>query len=487
MVHALSVASPIRAGQPRPAETAAFALWAGVIGYITLLAGGRALLNDPDTLWHVAAGRWIRAHQAVPNTDVFSYTMAGAPWTAHEWLSEAALAAIYDQFGWTGVVILAALAGGAAVALLAFGLSRYLAPRFAAIIAAFSLLLAASHMTARPHLLAMPLMVAWVMGLVQARTEERAPSFWLVAALWLWANLHGGFVIGLGLAALLAVEAAWSAPARKRAGEIRRWAAFLAASAIVSLCTPQGTEGWIFPFRLMAMRDALSFVTEWHAPDYARLQPVEFWLAGLVALLAVLRPRIPPIRALLVAVLVYMALTPRRNAELLALIAPLLLAPSIGERLEREPAAIPPLRGFAVLAAAALAIVATVAANLRGYAPDSRDMPVRALAAARAAHLDGPVFNAYDFGGFLIFSGVPVFIDGRVDLYGGAFTKTYMTALSDRGGALPKLLDHYRVQWTLLAPQSPAANALDRMPGWTRIYADSIAVVHRRVQANESP
>ena len=58
-----------------------------------------ALLNDPDTYLHIAAGRWMLAHAALPVHDPFSHSLAGATWVPHEWLAEIILAVVYDLAG----------------------------------------------------------------------------------------------------------------------------------------------------------------------------------------------------------------------------------------------------------------------------------------------------------------------------------------------------------------------------------------------------
>jgi hypothetical protein len=90
--------------------------------------------------------------------------------------------------------------------------------------------------------------------------------------------------------------------------------------------------------------------------------------------------------------------------------------------------------------------------------------------------------NDYDFGGYLIFAGVAPFIDGRTDLYGGAFTARHHRAvtLADLPDFIA-LLDEYEIAATLLSPQTPAAALLDRLPGWRRLHADDVAVVHVRL------
>ena len=87
--------------------------------------------------------------------------------------------------------------------------------------------------------------------------------------------------------------------------------------------------------------------------------------------------------------------------------------------------------------------------------------------------------NSYNFGGYLIYRGIPVLIDGRADMYGDPFMKQYVAATTlSEAEALPALLAKFRIQWTLLQPGTPAIALLDRLPGWRRVYADDVAVVH---------
>ena len=64
----------------------------GLVFFIRALAQPMALLNDPDTYLHIAAGRWMLAHAALPVHDPFSHSLAGAVWVPHEWLAEIVLA-----------------------------------------------------------------------------------------------------------------------------------------------------------------------------------------------------------------------------------------------------------------------------------------------------------------------------------------------------------------------------------------------------------
>ncbi len=452
-------------------------LWVGVFAYAVMVSLGARLLADPDTFLHVAAGQWIWAHGAVPAVDPFSATRLGAPWIAHEWLSELMFAGAFAAFGWAGVTTLASSAIAAAFALLAAALRKMLPLRAVAAALAVSFLLLAPHLAARPHVLVLPLMVCWVAGLVQARAAGRAPSLALLPLLALWANLHGSFPLALAFAMGFAVEAVLEAgtAAAQRAAAVA-WLGFIAAAAATSLLTPLGFAAWRLPLALLHMDYALGLVSEWQPSSFDRFQPLELWLLGLMGVALCGRLRIAPVRLVMLLALVHLALVHARFDDLLALVAPLVIAdafrPLFAGALARANAAGRRLRP--IVAALVLAAITSLGL-VRGVANDDRRIaPARALAALGP----GPLFNDYNFGDFLIFAGVPPFVDGRLDLYGDAFMRDYMAALEARGNALPDLLERYGVRSTLLQPDRPAVALLDRLPGWHRAYTDAAAVVH---------
>ncbi len=167
----------------------------------------------------------------------------------------------------------------------------------------------------------------------------------------------------------------------------------------------------------------LSHISEWAPQDFGRVGPLEVGLLLLIGF-ALTRPTAtPPIRAALVCALLAMALSHARHAQLLGLLAPMLLArpiaAAIGARRPPEPA-----RAVARVALAASLAVALPMAAVRLAEPtapvEGPSAPISALAAVPPTLRAEPVLNAYGFGGYLIWSGVRPFIDGRADMYGGA-------------------------------------------------------------------
>ncbi|MGH6970743.1 MAG: hypothetical protein ACREEQ_03960, partial [Caulobacteraceae bacterium] len=262
------------------ASERAFLVWLLPAAIAAAASFAVAILNDGDTFWHLAAGRWMLAHRTVLSTDPFSYIFAGHPWTTQEWLSEVFMALAYRAAGWAGVMLLTGLAVGALAAAMSAWLLRWLSPLAALVALALGFGLVAPSLLARPHLLALPLLAIWTCGLLDARARRSAPAPALILLMALWANMHSSFIVALGLAAAFGLEAALDIKAWRRR-TLLGWAAFVAASLIAALATPHGLSGLAFPLRVMDMK-VLGVIDEWRPANFAHPSMLEgVLLAGL--------------------------------------------------------------------------------------------------------------------------------------------------------------------------------------------------------------
>lgn len=457
-------------------------LVAGAVYAVMLMAGDR-LLRDPDTYWQITLGNWIIDHRAVPHTDIYSWTMPGAPWISTQWLAQVLFALAHRAIGWGGPVVLAALAVASAFGLLTRFVGRWLAPIPTLVFASAAFALAAPHLlaSARPHALALPILVAFAAGLVSALDRRIAPSWWLLPLMTLWANLHGGFVFGLALIGPIGLGAIWAMPPAARPAMLARWGLFGCLALGAACITPYGFESMLASRRILNLGKALSLIGEWRAADFGHAGPLEIAVLGGLALALWRGFTLSPVRALLIVGLVFMALSHVRNAEVLALLAPLVLARPLAEQTGEAcgaPVAVP----RATLFALALMLTAGTAAVLstHRYAPDMNTSPVAAVRVIKERGLTR-VLNDYDFGGYLISAGVPTYIDGRTELYGEAAMVAHnnFSGLQNPDDFFALIADQ-RVEATLLRTQSAATKMLDHLPGWTRIHADELAVVHVR-------
>jgi hypothetical protein len=473
-----------------PAEEASLTrgllpLWVGIFAYALLILAGDKLLVDPDTQWQITVGQWILDHRAVPESDVFSFTMRGQPWISTQWLAQVAYAKIHAWFGWTGPVVLAAAASAATFALLARFLSRSLSESATLVFVAAALALTAPHILARPHVLAFPVMVAWIGGLIAAADRHDAPPLRMLPLMALWANLHGGFVFGLAMIAPIALDAVVSAEACSRKSLALRWAAFAAAAMVASCCTPYGWNAALASQKILALGSALPLISEWRAADFTHLRPFEVCLLGGIGLALYRGINLPPVRILILLGLIHMALAQGRAAEILALLAPLVLAVPLARQVggaDIAPShAATPARRLMFACAAIVLVTGTMAfASVHRFAPYTGNSPVAAVAALKKLNLQR-VFNDYDFGGYLIASGVSPFIDGRTELYGEKFFVDHNAASGlMEPDNLFHLLEQYKIEATLMRTQSAATKLLDHVDGWQKVYSDDVATIHLR-------
>ena len=179
--------------------------------------------------------------------------------------------------------------------------------------------------------------------------------------------------------------------------------------------------------------------------------------------------------------MLHMALSQTRSLETFALLVPLFLAAPLAKQIGAAgdtKQAVPPLL-FAGLAIVLFAATVAYASIVR-YEPHTRGSPVAAVAELKKLNFSR-VFNDYDFGGYLIASGVAPFIDGRTELYGEKFFVDHNAASGlMKPENLFRLLDEYGIEATLMRTQSAATILLDHMDGWQKVYTDEIATIHVR-------
>ena len=459
-------------------------VFAGVIGFA---AAGFApqIFHDGDTWWHLAAGQWMLDHRQVLKTDVFSFTFFGRVWDAQEWLSEILMALSFRLGGWSGVHLLFGLAaGGDSGPPCSRGAATRIAAMPALLVSLVGLACLSGSLLARPHLLALPLLAAWTLGLLRAARDKAGAR--LVAGpgdaamgqsawqLRLRTGAGGGFRAGSGDRGAAPASRDWGL--LFYCGIVARRRRSRRKACDGTGCSPSGC----------LMLGSIGNVGEWAPTSLTRTGALPHRAGRAFYMLGPERPD---------AAESFLA------AGLLIVIGPGLIwswrmsairccsASScrmlVGGRAcaQRWPAtrngSCPQVAHMPPLGAGLLAVLILARLVLPTARGDDRVTPMSALASVSASLRGQPVLNGYDFGGYLIFSGVKVFVDGRTDMYGDAFLADYDRMMRPDRKALSDALARWHIAWSILPP-GPAAAMMDSMPGWHRAYGDQFAVVHIR-------
>src|SRR5581483_4522056 len=113
---------------------------------------------------------------------------------------------------------------------------------------------------------------------------------------------------------------------------------------------------------------------------------------------------------------------------------------------------------------------------------EAEKYPEAAVTYVRQQRLAAPIFNYYDWGGYLIWKLYPtyrVYIDGRADVYGDTFIENFLDVYRASAN-WEKTLGDKDVQLVLIEPDAPLATALAASPNWAQVFADSQSVIYEK-------
>jgi len=452
-----------------------------VFGLLVPIALGSSLtiFNDGDVRWHIAAGQWMLDHRSVPRVDPFSFTFLGQKWLAFEWGSQLMYGSAYRFAGFGGVaaVVTAALV---ALHLVVVGQARrWLGPLGIAVTFILVNLILIPMILARPHMLGWAMLAVWLAVVLKARDANRTPPLAAAGLMVLWANLHGSFAIGLVIAAVVALDACIEA--KWRWATVRGWLMFGIASALAAMVTPNGIEGFLHPLSV-ARLETLPLIVEWRPSDWGRTPYFFVALAIAAVLMAWRGVTLRPVMAGLLALLLLLAFHQMRHQAVLAIVAAMILPRAMGRGPRPVLFAEPQQRRLVAVGLTSALAGLLLFRLLTPLEPaENGANPKSAIAALPTGLRATPGLNGYGFGGPLILAGIRPYIDGRSDMYGDAFFADYQRILDGDRAAFDQAALRFDLRWTMLPPRYPALiGRLDSDPAWERIYADDIAVIHRR-------
>lgn len=494
---------------------------------LLLIALNLTPITNNDLFLHLKTGQVVLETRTVPRTDDYSALARGRPYVAHEWLAAVLFRLVQAGLGFNGLILMkVCVALGVAGLLYAAARRRGASPAAGVSCLAFVMILAASRFMERPHIFTYLMTAAFLWLLARRRAGLPAPLRAFVPLQILWANLHGGFVLGpaivLASALAAALDGALGLPPAPAAGggSPRREAislALLGAGLVVaSLVNPYGVGLLRFPFQLTGSA-FMGEIYEWLPPfgsPFASTYMARYYVAwiafgGASLLLPFFlrrrgRPAPPGGSFPCILFILFLALSLRmnRNVADFALATMPGVAASAGAMrawLAGRSGAAP--RPVAPRRAAPLAWIAAILAGLAvwfavhgyAYSPSNRrrpglglgrNIPVGAADYLESIGMRGAVFNTYAAGAYLVYRLYPavrVGMDSRNDVYGENLYRQYTRALAD-SDALEALLGRLDAGAILLEwpnqGMMTAAAAVHRLRDWTPVYFDDVAVIY---------
>ena len=319
------------------------------LAFVFLRMGGAAgMLGDGDTGWHLKTGEWILANRRIPDQDIFSYTKAGQPWFAWEWMWDLAFGWLHQHGGMAAVILASMLVLCCTSALLFRLVRRTCGNPLLAILIMFLVTGASSiHWVARPHLFTLLFAVIFYSLLERAHAGRTQLLWWLPVLMLVWTNLHGGFFVGLILVGAYAggelLRALFEGEADARNKAVRSAVPYMATGTGCLLATfvnPYFYHLHAHIFEYLTDRYQYQNIVEFqsfnfHHPVTMYFEPM--LLLGLASAVWSLARR-DYVHALLVAGWAHLALVAVRNTPIFMIVASVPVAAMLQKMMEDLPA-----------------------------------------------------------------------------------------------------------------------------------------------------
>ena len=459
---------------------------------------------EPDLWIHMLTGQTILRTGHIPRFDTYSYAAASMPWHNHEWLSQVMLALCYAHLGVFGLKLLKLMCSTILIVALAIGISATgAAARVQRLTLIFSAVAISTQMQFRPQLFTF-MMIAVVMASLGAEVYRGRATLWpLIPMFALWANFHGGFIVGLGAicvaAAVLFIQGFRDA---------RRWASawrlglVALGCASATIINPFGVGLWTGVFHSVGDPLVRQIVSDWMPLPKLMLSmwrssPVELlqdvapllMFAAFVAAVAIAPDFGDAALVAVAAIFIGAAFYAARNVAVAVIAVAIPLSRHASLALERrvdlkKGAAIkdesePALALLAICALAVALVGGTFSNRLMTWKP----VPTDALAFMQQHKLHGNMLCKYEWSSWLLWHMGDVFkvyIDPRGEVvYSDEQVRDYAIFFQGHEGA-QRLLDGYPHDFVLMGTHDKGTDVVRRDARWHLLYSDQTAALFGR-------
>jgi hypothetical protein len=452
---------------------------------------------DLDIWWHLKVGDWIVEHLALPHTGILSRTAANRPWVAYSWGYEVLLSRAYAWFGLLGIGLYGTFLT-LAVAYAFYWMLHRLSGRFwlACVLTGLACSAFLFNGMPRPFFFSMILFSITMALLLEANRSGRVQTlYWLPLIFLLWSNLHIQFIYGLFAVGLFVGVSL----AQRLADKFGIAPSFLllptlpagsligvfAACVLATLVGPNFYHPYVTVYEYSHSKLIYSIIQEFQPLSFRGYSHFAELLLGAAGFYAVgWQKKLDPFKLALLAVASVLACRTMRDAWFLCIPAAACIADFPAPEAERDrPENWLEMAGVATAVVLLLALLARgTDFNQRGFdRAISSQFPVDAANYLRRNPVPGPLYNNFNWGGFLAWymPDYPVAIDGRTDLYGDELDKLFFDS---QNAAESYTTDPYlnEAGVVLLDSQLPLAKILSIDPRFRLVYRDEIATVYAR-------
>ena len=440
------------------------------------------VIYENDYFWHIKAGEYMVKHHTILTKDIFSWNLVGKYWFSHEWLFEIILYRFYKLFGnlhiyiYTFICFFILL-----ISIFILHKKEYLKNIPFCLIWLVASTILIHFLQARPHLITYVFISFLVYILFDLYNNENSKKIYFIPLIsLLWVNIHGGssnliyiLPIIFIISGLFTFNSSKLENKRYSKKQIIKYSLCIILGFLPLFINPHGIKMITYPYTNMTNKLMISNITEWQPTNLNNIQHYMYFILAFIIfmIMFISKTKIRLIDFILFLAGLYLGLKSIRFWPFIYIFMSHSIFYYVKER-KKDPGT------NIILLILSIFCILVFVSNI----PILRLKPPKIVSdkAINILKREKPnkLYNYYDYGGYLIYKDIDVFIDGRADLYSKYNYRDYLDIFYLKYN-YNKLLNKYNFDYLIVPRKSGLSTYLNENNKYDCIFNNKKIVIYK--------
>ena len=441
-------------------------------------------ISDNDYFWHIKAGKYMVEHSTILRNDIFSWSLYSKYWVSHEWLFEVfiyglSLITKHHIFIYCFITCFLLL-----LLLFMTNKKEYLKNIPFAIVWISIFFFFGGIINPRPQLLSYLLFAFTIYALYDLWKNQNSKKIYLLPIITIiWANIHGGssnlsylFCLFFMVCGLFKFKFSKIEADRLSNKQLLKYFIVFILCIFSVMVNPHGIKMLLYPYQNMTDHLMLSNISEWQSSNLNTLAHYPYFVICLFILSIILfsKKKIRFIDFVLFLLMLFLGLKSIRFWVYIYIVSTYFIFYYISER-DYDKGSCLILNIFSLMLCFLFCLeYKTILNNMNEKLVS--DQMISVIKSESPKRL----YNNYDYGGYLIYKGIKVFVDGRCDLY-SKYTYSDYISISNLGKDYQEFIDKYQFDYFLVDSQFPIYYYLKYSDNYKLLISDDGLFLYQKV------
>ncbi len=441
--------------------------------------------KDPDYYWHIKAGEYMFKDHTILTHDVFSWYLNGKYWMSHEWLFEVILYGLSIVFPRYHIVVYTiSMLVGLSITLFFSNKDGYKKNIPFTLCWITFLISFYGMIQARPYMISFILFALCLYFLFDLKKNENSRKIYFLPLISvIWSNVHGGssnlpylFIIIFLVTGLFSFSCSKIESSKNTKKQNIKYLIAFVLCVLAIIINPHGIKMLVYPYQNMADKLMQANISEWHPTNLSNLSHYPYLiLIALIFFTFLFSKRKINFLDLIIFIFVFfLGMKSIRFWPYTYISMSFIVFDYVSVRKYDNGTC-------GVILMVTLLCILLFVINIKNIKNKCNikmlnDEIIEIIKKEKPKRL----YNFYDYGGYLVYKNVPVFVDGRADLYSSYNYSDYL-GISNLSGEYEDLIKYYDFDYYLVPDKFPIYNYLKYSDNYKLIMYSNNVVFYQKI------